>query len=154
VAAELHYSIQETLSPSDGGSIMLEGRTILLVEQDLPARKLLSQSLQELGCSVVEAHSGPDALKGSEAHNGTIDLLLAESAMPGMSGLDLAEQLWRSRPDLAVVLMAASPEQSAIAHIRGLPFLRKPFTAETVAETIERILAHRHGEGLHTNSAG
>lgn len=139
---------------STGGSITLERKTILLVEQDLPTRKFLSELLLQQGCVLVEAHSGPDALKGSEMHNGAIDLLLTDCALPGMSGLELAEQLWRSRPDLPVILMSASSEETAVSHIRGLPFIRKPFTPDTVTGTIERTLGHANNQVPKTKFAG
>ena len=132
---------------------MGEGKTILLVQEDLPARKLLCEALHEQGYGVLEAHSGSDAAKVSETHTGPIDLLLADCKVPGMSGMDLADRLRHTRPDLAVVLLSDSTEESALSHIRGLPFVQKPFAPSAVAETIERTLG-QNGKGSHMNGAG
>lgn len=73
------------------GIDMLEGKTILLADDELPVRKLVSEVLHRNGCLVLEAHSGPDAIEASDKHRGTIDLLVADCEMPGMSGFELAE---------------------------------------------------------------
>ena len=132
---------------------MGEGKMILLVQEDLPARKHLSEALHEQGYGVLEAHSGSDAAKVSETHTGPIDLLLADCTMPGISGLDLVDRLRRTRPDLAVVLLSDSTEETALSHIRGLPFIQKPVAPDALAETIERTLAQR-GKGSSVNGAG
>jgi len=132
---------------------MLEGKTVLLVQEDLPSRKLLSEFLHPQGCVVLEAHSGPDAVKVSETYSGPIDVLVADGKMSGISGLDLAEQLRLSRPDLAIVLLSDSTEETALLHIRGVPFVQKPFEPDEVAATIERAL-RQNGEVLKSKIAG
>ena len=131
---------------------MLEGTTILLAEDELPVRKLVSEVLHRHGCVVLEAHSGPDAIQVSEKHKGSIDLLVADYEMPGMSGLELAERLRASRPDLPVILMSGSPEGIANSHIRGFPFIRKSFVPAALTDLIEKTLGE-HGETQRTKSA-
>jgi CheY-like chemotaxis protein len=131
----------------------MEGTTILLVQEDLPARKLLSEALHEQGYGVLEAHSGSDALHVSETQSGRIDLVLADCTMPGISGLELVDQLRRTRPDLAVVMLSDSTEETALSHIRGLPFVQKPFDPSAIAETIERTLG-QNGTGSNLQGAG
>ena len=132
---------------------MMEGKNILLVQEDLPSRKLLSEELHQQGCMILEAHSASDAVKVAETYSGRIDVMLADCSMSGMSGLDLVDRLRLTRPNLAVILLSDSTEETAISHIRGLPFIQKPFDPAGVAETIQRTL-RQNGDVLKTGIAG
>lgn len=135
----------------------LEGKTILLVEDQLRGRKRVSEFLHRQGCMVLEAHSGNDAIQASQTHTGPIDLLLANCELPGMSAFELADDLRAHRRDLPVILMSASTDDLAAAHIRGFPFIRKPFTHAAIAGVIERTLVssnQQRDESLKTETAG
>ena len=67
--------------------------TILLVEDDEQVRTLVHVLLEQQGYRVLVAASGGEALAASAAHDGTIDLLITDVVMPGMSGKELAERL-------------------------------------------------------------
>ena len=106
---------------------MQEARTILLVDDEFTIRKLVSQSLQEFGYEVLEAHCSRDAIELSEQHEGTIDLLLSDIVMPGgITGVELARLLTLSRPDMKVILMSGY-DQTMLAGDTGWPFIPKPF---------------------------
>lgn len=135
----------------------LEGKTILLVEDQLRGRKRVSEFLHRQGCMVLEAHSGNDAITASQTHTGRIDLLLANCELPGMSGFELADDLRAHRGDLPVILMSASSDGVAAAHIRGFPFIRKPFTPAAITGVIERTLLssdQQREQRLKTETAG
>src|SRR5690348_14256017 len=140
-----------------GRSMALEGKTILLVEDQLPGRKRVSEILHRQGCTVLEAHSGNDAITASQTHAGPIDLLLANCELPGMSGFELVEDLRAHRRNLPVILMSASTDGVAAAHIRGFPFIRKPFTPAALTGVIEKTLLWSKQQGdqpLKTETAG
>jgi DNA-binding LytR/AlgR family response regulator len=61
-------------------------------------------------------------------------------AMPGMTGLQLAEELHRLRPRLAVLLATGYPELQGTA-ASGLVRLAKPFAQEALAEAMDRCSA-------------
>ena len=135
----------------------LEGKTILLVDGQLRVRKRVSEILHRQGCMVLEAHSAKDAINASQTHTGPIDLLLADCELPGMSGFELAENLRVHRGVLPVIVMSASTDGLAAAHIRGFPFVRKPFTPAAILSVIERTLlalTEQRGQPVRTESAG
>jgi CheY-like chemotaxis protein len=79
--------------------------TILLVEDDHAVRLTTRRMLESRGYKVQEATCGREALELWHRHAGEIALLLTDLIMPEeMTGRDLAEQLWRQRPRLKVVI--------------------------------------------------
>ena len=119
---------------------MQEARTILLVDDEFTIRKLVSQSLQECGYEVLEAHCGRDAVELSEQHEGTIDLLLSDIVMPGgVTGVELARLLKLSRPDMKVILMSGY-DQAMLAEDTEWPFIPKRFKPSTLMERVKHIL--------------
>ena len=78
--------------------------TVLLVEDEEALRRLSSRVLTRAGYSVLTASCGADAMMVAEQYEGTIDLLLTDVVMPGMSGRELAELLVPRRPGNAAAL--------------------------------------------------
>ncbi|MGV3722942.1 MAG: PAS domain S-box protein, partial [Actinomycetota bacterium] len=75
---------------------------VLLVEDEDAVRQIARLALEERGYRVLEAASGPEALRVYDTHQGEIDLLLSDVVMPGMSARELAETLKRRSPELPV----------------------------------------------------
>ena len=115
--------------------------SILLADDDHSVREVTAQMLQNLGFAVTQAENGDHALQllteGIE-----VDLLLADFAMPGMNGGELALAVRARYPDLPVVIVtgyAELPEQGLF----GFPVVQKPFREEQLASRIH--LALREG---------
>jgi PAS domain S-box-containing protein len=83
--------------------------TILLVDDDGAVREVTAALLKELGYNVIEAQNGFAALALIEQTE-KIDLLLADFAMPGMSGAELARTLRQRQSDLPVVFITGYAE--------------------------------------------
>ena len=74
---------------------------------------------------------------------GRFDVVITDQTMPVMTGLDLAKELVKARPDIPIILCTgysdnASPEIAKEAGIRE--FLMKPLTKRELAEAIRRAL--------------
>jgi DNA-binding NtrC family response regulator len=80
------------------------------------------------------AESGEQALELSRCFAGTIHALVSDVRMPKVDGFALREQIVVERPGIKVLLMSG---QATIPH--GVPFLRKPFKAETLTESVRRL---------------
>ena len=61
---------------------------------------------------MLTAADGPRALDVVAARGDEIDLILTDVVMPGMSGRELAEQVWRTRPDARVLFMSGYTEDA------------------------------------------
>ena len=117
--------------------------TILLVEDQAAIRMLAEDVLSGAGHHVLAAGSGPAALRLLEKHPDHIDLLITDVVMPGMSGPELAAQLTRLRPNLAVLYISGYSDH-ALLHRgvieKGISFLQKPFLPETLVIRVDELL--------------
>jgi PAS domain S-box-containing protein len=118
--------------------------TILLAEDELVVRKLVSSILERHGYQVLAAANGVEAVKLWREHPGSVALLLTDLVMPGgLSGLELARQLQTEQPRLQVVFISGYSAEIAGRELQlhsGENFVQKPFTTEVLLGTIRRCL--------------
>jgi CheY-like chemotaxis protein len=113
--------------------------TILFVDDDPYIRKVLCTHLHRAGFEVLSAADGQDALEVARHAKGSIDLLISDVMMPGMTGPELARSLVLCRADLKVLLISASPDFKPPAD-PGWEFLRKPFPTAALLEKVRQML--------------
>jgi PAS domain S-box-containing protein len=121
--------------------------TVMVVEDDAPLRDLTERILRDAGYVVRSAESAEDALARIEADD-TIDVLLADVVLPGMSGVQLADRMTVVRPSLKVLYMSGYADEGLGAVERKAvegQLLRKPFTAAQVVAVVRTALG---GPGL------
>jgi CheY-like chemotaxis protein len=124
-------------------SLAITGRShgrVLLVEDEGVLRALALRVLERDGFEVLVAAT-PDEALALAAGATTIDLVLSDVIMPGLTGVALAGRLREARPGLPVVLMSGYAEDVADAHSVAQAFLAKPFTPETMIQAVRRVLA-------------
>ncbi len=117
--------------------------TILLVEDSAQVRGLLRTVLTASGYTVLEADSPAAALRISGERAAPIDLVLTDVAMPGMSGLALAQELRAARPALRVLYMSGHLQESIAQHDaagEGIAFLQKPFAPSVLLARVREVL--------------
>jgi CheY-like chemotaxis protein len=127
--------------PKRSGTPPLEGRRILVVDDDNEGRELVSAALRYAGANVTAVDSATAALGAVEAHRP--DLVLTDIAMPGMDGYTLQRKL-RERGDLAktkIVALTAFPATALSAKEEEFDsYLRKPIDPFELTEKISTIL--------------
>ena len=106
---------------------------ILLVEDDPLVAESTAAMLEDLGHKVILAASGADALQRLSEH-ASLDLVITDHAMPGMTGLQLAHHIREINPRLPVVL--ATGYVGAAADTDRLPRLDKPYRLDALASLI------------------
>ena len=132
------------------------GHTVLVVEDEALIRQNLCECLTQLGCQVLEAADGLEAIALFEEHQGNIDLVLTDLVMPHMSGHELWTQLTERDPQLSFLFMSGYTEDSALRHkilSQQAVFLSKPFSVADLSTAIQRALMLRslnHSEQLST----
>ncbi|CAN5530043.1 response regulator [soil metagenome] len=119
------------------------GELILLVDDEENIRNVAQATLERFGYRVRTAADGAKALLAYSDHRNEISLLLTDMAMPNMDGVSLIRELKILAPDLKVVSMSGliSEEQTAeLENLNVRAFLPKPFTAEMLLTTLDRVL--------------
>jgi PAS domain S-box-containing protein len=148
-------SFQIFLPQAEGQAVVQEGRpqatsllqgteTILVVEDNELVRNMTSEALKQYGYRVIEAPGGEQALKVIGGYAEKIDLLLTDVVMPGLNGRELADQILTLRPDIKVLYMSGYADNAIVQYgviQPGLAFIEKPFSPETLAETIRQIVS-------------
>jgi CheY-like chemotaxis protein len=128
-----------------GAKAMPRGsETILLVEDEKGVRELAREYLRTCGYQVVEAEDGHTALELAAMHAGSIDLLMTDVVMPGISGKELAERVKSQRPGIKVLYMSGYTDQSVVKHgilETDAVLLQKPFTMATLALKLREIFS-------------
>ena len=114
-----------------------EGLRVLLVEDNPQVREFAEGLLTDLGCSVVSAESGDEALDQLAADG--IDLVVSDIVMPGMSGVELAHRVQEVHPKVPVLLATGYSDEIVQ---RGSEFsvLLKPFGAADLSKAMAAAL--------------
>jgi signal transduction histidine kinase/CheY-like chemotaxis protein len=111
---------------------------LLFVDDDFLISLSTAALLEDLGHEVVKASSGAAALEVLESGK-PVDLLITDYAMPGMTGVQLAEAARRLRPGLPILL--ATGYADLPAHTKtDLPRLSKPYQQKQLAERITSLV--------------
>ena len=109
-------------------------RLVLLVEDDREVRKVIRRQLTDLGCVVVEAADGREAMRMLN-NIAEIEVLLTDVVMPGgMAGQARAAEAARLRPTVRVVLMSGYHDSPTTP---DLPILLKPFSRKQRAMALK-----------------
>ena len=125
----------ERLVLSQRKKVYLQGRSVLLVEDEFNVRVMVSRILKYAGVDVVTAEDPEVALTimkelGDAWH---FDLLLSDVIMPRGNGFSLARQISARHPNTSVVLMTGYVDEETVPESEledGWLLLRKPFSSQ------------------------
>lgn len=116
--------------------------TILIAEDEPSVRTFMRIALGGLGYLLLESAHGHDAIQLSEAYTGPIHILLTDLTMPGMTGIQLAENLLMKRPFLKVLYLSGMFEEDVFPNAvpPNSAFLQKPFTIQSLLTSVRELL--------------
>jgi CheY-like chemotaxis protein len=121
-----------------------QGETVVVVDDEPTLRMLMSEALQELGYTAIEASDGVAGLKVLQSSR-RVDLLVTDVGLPGgINGRQLADAGRSLRPGLKVLFITGYAENAVVGHGHldpGFHILTKPFAMETLASRIRDLLA-------------
>lgn len=112
---------------------------VLVADDDEAIQRIFGRVLQNAGYDVETASTGVEALKHIES--GPIDVLIADIAMPELSGLELLRRVRQVAPSLPVILVTGAPAiESAMEAIEYSVFryITKPVEREQLLELVEK----------------
>jgi PAS domain S-box-containing protein len=123
------------------------GERILIVEDDSAVRGLARDVLLQAGYAVVDARDGGEALALTTKSSRSVDLLVTDLIMPGLTGRELALQLKIQFPYVRVLYTSGYTRAAALT--AGIdpraPFLAKPFLPATLLSKVREALTEASG---------
>ncbi|MBY6242962.1 ATP-binding protein [Methylosinus sp. Sm6] len=132
---------EEELRPATTECACGNGRTALLVEDQIEVRMQIASTLEGIGCAVVQAEDGSEGLKILRS-GAPLDLLVTDLGLPGVDGRRLAEAARVDRSDLPILLVTGYAGKS-LDGLQGEPnieILHKPFTLDELEAKVEAML--------------
>ncbi|ARO57420.1 hybrid sensor histidine kinase/response regulator [Methylorubrum zatmanii] len=136
--AEAHLLHQEGETPHPDLPI-LNPMTVLVVDDDPLVLMNISAMLEDLGHEVLEATSGQQALRILRRSAETVDLVITDQIMPGMTGVQLIEAIRAAHAELPVILASGYTELPE-DKLTGLVRLGKPFEQPDLARALVTIM--------------
>jgi two-component system cell cycle sensor histidine kinase/response regulator CckA len=121
----------------------LNGRVVLLVEDETPVRTFAARALRMNGLTVMEASSAEAALALLQDDDLEVDIVVSDVVMPGMDGPTWVREALQDRPDMKVVFVSGYAEEAFAeehARIPGAVFLPKPFYLKALIETVQSVV--------------
>ena len=124
----------------------LEGKTILLVDDDRDILAAMTAALSDMGPRILTALNGNDALTEAGKHNP--DLVVLDMMLPGRSGFLVMEKLKRGKkrsdpPRMIMITGNQGARHKIYAESLGVDvYLNKPFRMERLLESVKKLLTN------------
>ena len=128
-----------------------DNQVCLIVDDYGTARRLIKDSLQQIGFSCLEAENGNQAI--ALIQQATLDLVIADVNMLEMNGIELLKEIRSddNMKDLPVILTMLEPFKNLISNATKLgmnDYLVKPFDVFTLSKTLDKVINTTGGESL------
>jgi PAS domain S-box-containing protein len=134
--------VEHRAEPRGAAALEADGRSILLVDDEVGLRSLMAEALRDAGCRVLEAGSGPDGLEMIQSRV-KIDLLLTDIGLPGLNGRQLADAMQQIRPGIPILLITGyagtALDEAEIAP--GMEVMLKPFGLDVLCRRVGALLS-------------
>ena len=121
---------------------MNASRKVLVVDDDPAVRKSIDRVLSSKGYAVITAENGEEALR--KLNEEKYDLVYTDIRMPGISGLEVAEQVKARKPWTPVVIITGYGTDAAQARAKAAgvsSFVHKPLSPEMIEDSARDALA-------------
>jgi signal transduction histidine kinase/CheY-like chemotaxis protein/CHASE3 domain sensor protein len=145
VVAELPDEQQKMIRKARNRDALLEGRRILVVEDDVRNVYALTNILEPRGAIVEIARNGREALdvleKAAAKPNGAIDLVLMDVMMPVMDGLTATREIrrnpdWKKLPIITLTAKAMPDDQQRCIEAGANDYMAKPLDVEKLLSIV------------------
>jgi len=135
----------------------MAGKRVLVVDDSLLIRRVLSDALEEIGYQVDTAENGAEALK--KINQSRPDLVVSDILMPAMDGWALCEAIRRAEPTRDLPFIFLTTERDVPKRIKGLEmgaddFVCKPFSKEEVVARVGSVLRRASRGGGRSRRKG
>lgn len=119
---------------------------ILFVDDEPALIDAGNRMLQRLGHEVVTAESGMAALELFQADPETFDLVITDTTMPNMTGIELSKEILAIRPDIPIIVCTGFSElisSEKALEIGIQDYIMKPFVRQEISDAIQKALGKK-----------
>jgi two-component system chemotaxis response regulator CheY len=119
---------------------------VLIVDDSAAIRKILQRVLRQADVPVGEVYEAGDGVEALDLLKGRhVDLVFADINMPNMDGLQLlgkikGEDQWKKLPVIMVTTEGGQTKVMASVELGAAGYVKKPFTADQIRQTLAGIL--------------
>ena len=113
---------------------------ILVVDDDLPSRSIISGMLEDAGYEVSVAVNGNGAIALHRAK--PFDLIVTDLLMPEKEGIETILELHAGDENLKIIAMSSGDYENLLLarHLGALQILVKPFSEQQLVDTVREVL--------------
>jgi two-component system, OmpR family, response regulator len=123
-------------------------RRILVADEDREVVEFIIRTLREDGHEVFHAYDGLSAVELAVALEDRVDLIISNTRVSGLPGVQLIYQLRTHRPDIPIMYIANIDRSTPAIEAklpRDIPIIREPFTAEQLRAMVNPLLRDTPG---------
>jgi PAS domain S-box-containing protein len=135
------------------------GIHILVVEDNTAVGRSATEALADLGFRATWAVDAREALEHLTRNSDAFDVVFSDVVMPGMSGLEMAEEIRRKHPETPVILTSGYSHVLAEEGRHGFELLQKPYSVDQLSRVLRKGALSRRdratpGRPMHAGSPG
>ncbi len=138
VAKEIAETKDEEASSAPNGN-----ESILFVDDEEMLVQLEKEMAESFGYNVTVAHNGWQALEIFESQADKFDLVITDQTMPGMTGVELAKEIWDITPDMPIILTTGfshAVDEDQARDMGFSDFFKKPLDRKMLGNKIRKVL--------------
>ena len=124
---------------TDDGVVDGHGMSVLVVEDNRDVGQFATDALGELGYATVLKCNAADALDELARNAARYDVVFSDVVMPGMTGIEMAQEIRRRYADLPVVLTSGYSHVLAQNGTFGFELLQKPYSIEQLSRVLNKV---------------
>lgn len=143
-AAEAGSSVERGLAAHRSHPDLAGSGIILIIDDEDVVRGTAKAALEHYGYTVHVAENGPSGISLFHTILDQVSMVLLDLTMPEMSGEETFDRLKQIQPDVPIIISSGYDEADASRRFTGKGvsgFLKKPYTAETLAERTSAALS-------------
>ncbi len=133
-------SVQKDIEP--GKNLNGSGKKIIIIEDEKSIRSFTASLLEELNFTVKEFKNAEEANNYILSYKNDISLIISDITLPGISGINLLENLYKMDIKIPFILISGYSQDLAeyrIIEITNTRFLKKPFTINQLLSAIKEV---------------
>lgn len=118
--------------------------TVLVVDDEVTIRTLMTRILRRDGCTVLETGAPEQAIELARGAGAGLSLLISDVVLPGLSGAELCERIATLCPGVRILLVSGYPEDERVRDLvagHRVAYLGKPFTPDMLMSKVREALA-------------